>query len=105
MGLLEQALCKMQQEEDQRLRRVLREQQEQELAESILMDQMREQQKREEREAAAAIQQAAEQSRLEAERKAREELEAKKARLPEEPPSGDPSRLAIMLRLPNGQRL
>lgn len=103
--VIEQALRMSQQEEDQRRRQELREQQEQELAESVLMDQMREQQEREAREADAAAQQAAEQSRLEAERKAREDLQAKKARLPEEPPAADPSRVAIMIRLPNGQRL
>lgn len=103
--LLEQALCKVQQEEDRRLWGVLREQQEQELAESILMDQMRERREREEGEAAAAAEEAAEQSRIEAERKLGEALEMKKARLPEEPARTDPSRVAIMLRLPSGQRL
>lgn len=103
--LIEQALRMSQQEEDQRMRQELRSQQEAELQESMLMDQMREQQEREAREAAAALEQAEGASRLEAERKAREDLEAKKARLPDEPPAADPSRVAIMLRLPNGHRL
>jgi len=110
--LIAQALRESQQEEDKRKRQELRDQQEAELQESILMDQMREQQEREQREAAAAMQRAEEQSRVEAANRERTEtearqaqLEAKRARLPEEPPAGDPLRVALMLRLPNGQRL
>merc|ERR1740121_1808352 len=110
--LIAQAMRMSQQEEDKRQRQELRDQQEAELQESMLMDQMREHQAREEREAAAAMAKAEEQSRQEAANRAaqeaqqaRAESEAKRARLPEEPPAGDPLRVALMLRLPNGTRL
>lgn len=103
--LLAQAMRISQQEEDMRQRASLREQQEQELAESILMDQMREQREREERLAAEEAVRLADQQRIEEEQRAVADLEAKRARLPAEPPVGEAGRLAIMLRLPGGQRL
>lgn len=103
--LLAQALRMSQQEEETRQRQNLRQQQEAELAESILMDQMREQQEKarveQEREMAAAIQ-AAEQERVEQEQRAKAELEAKRTRLPAEPPAGEPGRLMLMFKLPSG---
>merc|ERR1719235_500090 len=76
------------------------------------MDQVRE---REERDQAAeaerlARERAAEAARAEADRAAEEEgvaaaLAAKRARLADEPSAGEAGRLALMLRLPNGQRL
>merc|ERR1712176_1567978 len=65
--LFQRALRAPQQEEDNRKRQELRDQQEQELAESVLMDQMREQREREQREAEEAV----EQSRQDEARRAR----------------------------------
>mmetsp|Transcript_29748 Transcript_29748/g.64365 ORF Transcript_29748/g.64365 Transcript_29748/m.64365 type:complete len:304 (-) Transcript_29748:79-990(-) len=110
--LLQQALQASQQEADQRQRQSLRQEQEAELQESILMDQMREQQRREEERQQAAAQEAseaarAEEERLKAEEEARKaaELEAKKNALPAEPDASEPGRLALMIRMPGGQRL
>eukprot|EP00928_Gymnodinium_smaydae_P021734 TRINITY_DN18513_c0_g1_i1.p1 TRINITY_DN18513_c0_g1~~TRINITY_DN18513_c0_g1_i1.p1 ORF type:complete len:374 (+),score=115.48 TRINITY_DN18513_c0_g1_i1:80-1123(+) len=110
--LMAQALRMSQAEEDNRQRQSLREQQEAELAESILMDQVREQEER------ARVQEAEDRARAEresaqaAERAKQEEEErlnaavaAKRASLPDEPAAGEAGRLALMLRLPNGQRL
>merc|ERR1719335_1751343 len=93
--LLMQALRASQAEEDARQRQALREQQEAELAESILMDQMREQveQERQDAERAVAQAEALEQAaKVEEEKKRKLELQAKRASLPEEPPVGEPGR-------------
>jgi len=99
--LLAQALRMSQQEEDCRQRQHLREQQEAELAESVLMDQMREQAAQEQRAQEAVV----EQSRLEEERRRAAELEATRARVPDEPPAGEQGRVAIMFRLPDGKKV
>lgn len=103
--LMAQALRISQQEEESRQRQSLRAQQEAELQESILMDQMREEHAKANREAEAEAHRVAEQSRLEQEHRVAAELEAKRARLPAEPAPGEPGRLALLLKLPNGQRL
>jgi len=110
--LIQQALKASQQEEDNRQRSSLREQQEMELRESILMDQMREQTQREEQQQIAEVQAVEEKQKAEDERKCAkeeqrvaQELEAKKSALPSEPAADEPGRLALMLRLPGGKRL
>lgn len=99
--MLAQAMMMSQQEEENRQRQHLREQQEAELRESVLMDQMREQREQEQR----ALEAAEERSRLEEEQRQAAELEAKRKRVPEEPPAGEPGRVALMFRLPDGQRI
>jgi hypothetical protein len=99
--MLAQAMRMSQQEEDNRQRQQLRQQQEAELAESELMDQMRERAEQERRQEDAAL----EQSRQEEERRNAAELEAKRARVPSEPAAGEPGRVALMFRLPGGQRI
>mmetsp|Transcript_13163 Transcript_13163/g.37897 ORF Transcript_13163/g.37897 Transcript_13163/m.37897 type:complete len:338 (+) Transcript_13163:66-1079(+) len=110
--LVAQAMKISQQEEDTRQRQALRQQQEEELQESILMDRMREEREREDRKQAEEAALAMEQSRLDEERRQQEEqtrvaqeTEAKRARLPAEPPVGEPGRVAVLMRLPGGQRL
>jgi len=103
--LLQQALRMSQMEEESRQRAALREQQEVELQESILMDQMREQEEKrrrveeEERRAMEASKAA------EDERRKQEEQEAKRARVPPEPPAGEPGRVDLQIRTPEGKRL
>jgi len=103
--LLQQALKMSNLEEESRQRAALREQQEQELQESILMDQMRGQEEKrrrveeEERQAQEALRAA------EDERTLREEFEAKQARVPPEPAAGEPGRVDLMIRTPDGKRI
>mmetsp|Transcript_120186 Transcript_120186/g.347313 ORF Transcript_120186/g.347313 Transcript_120186/m.347313 type:complete len:325 (-) Transcript_120186:114-1088(-) len=110
--LLAEALKISQQQEDARQRQALREQQEAELAESMLMDRMREEQellsRKEAEEAVKAVemQRREEQAqREEEEARVAQELEAKRKRLPEEPAAAEPGRIAVMVRQPGGQRL
>lgn len=106
--LLAQAMRASQQEEDQRQRQTLREQQEMELQESILMDNMREQQEvvaRQQEVEAQQQSQADEDKRVEEHRQQAAALEARRASLPSEPPAGEAGRIAIMLRLPGGRRM
>lgn len=98
--------------EDNRQRQQLREQQEAELLESEFMDRQREEEDQRRQAEEEELRQAAERSQQDEEAKGREaaaqvaaELEAKRARLPQEPPTGTPGRVQLMLRLPNGQRL
>lgn len=110
--LLMQAIQISQREEESRQRAALREQQEQELQESMLMDQMREleeQRQRDEERQQASL----EAQRLEEEAKQREaekarvcaDLAAKQARVPPEPAADAPDRVVVAFRLPGGQRL
>jgi hypothetical protein len=110
--MLAEALRISQQDEDARRRADLREEQENELKESILMDQMREEEQKRRRIEEQQLQ------RLEAERleeenrkkEADEEAkrkaeELKRSRIPAEPPAGEPGRVDFMIRLPNGKRM
>eukprot|EP00930_Biecheleria_cincta_P051010 TRINITY_DN36169_c0_g1_i1.p1 TRINITY_DN36169_c0_g1~~TRINITY_DN36169_c0_g1_i1.p1 ORF type:complete len:376 (-),score=109.80 TRINITY_DN36169_c0_g1_i1:356-1396(-) len=98
--------------EENRQRQQLREQQEAELLESEFMDRQREQEEERRQVEEEELRRAAERSQQDEEQREREsaaqdaaELEAKRARLPEEPPAGEPGRVLLVLRLPNGQRL
>eukprot|EP00440_Ansanella_granifera_P031748 gb/GFBE01034457.1/.p1 GENE.gb/GFBE01034457.1/~~gb/GFBE01034457.1/.p1 ORF type:complete len:297 (+),score=94.30 gb/GFBE01034457.1/:1-891(+) len=106
------ALQMSQANEEAQERQRLREQQELELAESILMDQQREQEAARLRAEEEELRRVAEQTRLEEEKRQQQaeeqveaELQAKRARLPSEPAAGESGRMQLMLRLPNGQRL
>lgn len=110
--MMMKALQMSQAEEDSRQRKLLREQQEAELAESMLIDQHREQEQKRQHAAEEEVRKIAEQSRLEeehlrqeAEQRVAAELQSKRARLPEEPEIGEPGRLQLMIRLPDGKRL
>lgn len=110
--MMMRAIRNSQMEEENRQRQTLREQQEAELAESMLMDQMREaeaQQKRQEEERKRQEEAEAEKVRLEEDAKQRArvaaELQTKRSRLTEEPPTGELGRIQLVLRLPSGQRL
>lgn len=105
LDLVQQAIRISQMEEESRQRAVLKEQQELELKESLLMDQFREQEeKRRKIEEEQLI-------AMEATRVKEEELrllqaqEAKRARVPPEPPTGEPGRVEIQIRTPDGRRI
>lgn len=103
--LIQQALRLSQMEEESRQRAVLREQQELELQESILMDQMREQEEKRRRvEEEAVLTEEATKAAEEDQRKS-EEQDAKRARVPAEPPVGAPGRADLQIRTPDGRRL
>lgn len=112
--MMARAIQMSQAEEEARQRRQLREQQDAELQESMLMDSMREEEARRQAEEAERLRQL-EAQRL-AERAAQEEAEAtrrandaeeKRARLlaAAEPPATEPDRADVMIRLPDGRRL
>eukprot|EP00927_Polykrikos_kofoidii_P019880 TRINITY_DN19320_c0_g1_i1.p1 TRINITY_DN19320_c0_g1~~TRINITY_DN19320_c0_g1_i1.p1 ORF type:complete len:358 (+),score=94.84 TRINITY_DN19320_c0_g1_i1:108-1181(+) len=110
--LIAQAIQISQREEEARKRQRLRDEQEQELQESMLMDQMRENQAKMQKEEDERLE-VLEEARLEEEiqrkkaeeaRKQNEEV-AKRNRVPPEPPSDEPGRVDVMIRLPDGQRL
>merc|ERR1711972_638708 len=76
------------------------------------MDQVRDQETRRASEEAARQKETDEANRAEATRRQEEEearaaalLEEKRKRLPEEPAVGEPGRVALLFRLPNGQKL
>lgn len=110
--MIQRAIRQSQVEEESRQRKSLREQQDAEVQESMLMDQMRakeEQQKRQK-------EQDDEKARLEEKKRKEEEeskqrkqaaaqLEVKQSRLTAEPPTGESGRLQLVLRLPSGKRL
>lgn len=103
--MIQEALRISQLEEESRQRAALKEQQEVELQESILMDQMREQEEKRRR-LEEEEQRILEASKAEAEeRQRREEQEAKRARVPPEPAAGEPGRVDLQIRTPEGKRL
>jgi len=94
--MLAEAIRLSQAQEESRERQSLREQQDAELLESMMMDNMREQEQQRIRAEEEEMQRVAEQSRLEDEQKQREQeqraaadLEMKRARLTTEPPAGE----------------
>jgi len=110
--MMAQALRASKMEEETRERASLREQQESELQESMLMDQFREEEQKRRRTEEQQLE------RLETERLAEEakkrdaeesqkkvEEEQKKARIPDEPPAGEPGRVDIMIKFPDGKRV
>jgi len=107
-----QALKISQMEEEARQRASLREQQEQELQESIFMDQMREQEEKRRKVEEEQLQEL-EEARLADEEKRKEDAEqrrvdeqvAKQGRVPPEPPAGEPGRVDLQVRAPDGRRL
>jgi len=109
--LLQQAMRASAAEEEARQRQSLRQQQDAELQESMLMDQMREQQEQKQRDEEAQLVrleaervQEEQQKAAEAEANKARDLEAKKARIPDEPPAGDP-RVMLQLRMLDGKKI
>lgn len=103
--LIAQALRMSQMEEESRQRASLKEQQEMELQESILMDQMREQEEKRRRVEEEELR-VMEASRLaDEERRRQAEQEEKRARVPPEPPAGEPGRVDLQIRTPDGKRV
>uniref|UniRef100_A0A7S4V102 UBX domain-containing protein n=1 Tax=Alexandrium monilatum TaxID=311494 RepID=A0A7S4V102_9DINO len=103
--MIQQALRISQMEEESRQRSALKEQQEAELQESLLMDQMREQEEKRRRVEEEEIR-ALEASRAEEEERRRKvEQEEKRARVPPEPAAGEPGRVDLQIRTPEGKRV
>jgi len=110
--LLAQALKISKLEDEARERAELRNSQEMELKESILMDQMREDEQKRRRTEDEQLQKM-EGERVEEEVKRREtderqkkdQSELKRGRIPEEPPVGEPGRVDIMIKMPDGKRM
>jgi len=103
--LMAQALRISKMEEEGRQRASLRQEQEMELQESILMDQMREQEeqrRRKEEEEAQALEAS---RREEEEASKRMAEEQKRARIPEEPAAGEPGIADLMIRTSDGRRI
>lgn len=99
-------------EEESRQRAALKQQQEAELQESIMMDQVREQEEKrrrleEEEQRALEASRAQEEARrkVEEEERLKEEEELKRSRVPPEPPAGEPGRVDLQIRTPDGRRL
>jgi len=110
--MIQQALRISQLEEESRQRAALKEQQEVELQESILMDQLREQEekrRRVEEEELRALEasrvEEEERRRLDEERRHQAEQEEKRTRVPPEPPAGEPGRVDLQIRTPEGKRV
>jgi len=110
--LVAQALRISKMEDESRARVSLREQQEQELEESLLMDQMRAQEEKrrrleeqEEHVLQASSQEEAARKLMEEERRKAQEQAVKRARVPPEPPADDSSRVDLMIRFPSGSRM
>merc|ERR1719380_165984 len=102
--MLAEALRISKQEEDARRRADLREEQENELKESILMDQMREEEQQLQRLEAERLEE--ENRKKEADEEAKRKAEElKRSRIPAEPPAGEPGRVDFMIRLPDGKRM
>eukprot|EP00747_Dinoflagellata_sp_TGD_P207885 gnl/TRDRNA2_/TRDRNA2_81412_c0_seq2.p1 gnl/TRDRNA2_/TRDRNA2_81412_c0~~gnl/TRDRNA2_/TRDRNA2_81412_c0_seq2.p1 ORF type:complete len:361 (-),score=93.37 gnl/TRDRNA2_/TRDRNA2_81412_c0_seq2:40-1122(-) len=103
--LVAQAIRLSQTEEETRQRNKLREQQEMELEESMLMDQIRESEERKRRvEEAQLLEQEASKQAADQERRM-QDFEAKKARIPAEPVAGEAGRVDVQIRLPDGRRM
>jgi len=110
--MIAQAIRQSQVEDESRQRNALREQQEMELRESMLMDQMRETEERQRLQEAEQLRILEEQEKTNeaaragaAKAEAAAELQAKRSRVPAEPPTSEPNRLDIQIRMPNGRRL
>lgn len=103
--LMAQALRISKMEEDSRQRASLREEQEMELQESMLMDQMREQEERRRRQEEEEAQALEASRREEEETRKRVDEEQKRARIPPEPPAGEPGRADFMIRTSDGRRI
>jgi len=99
--MMEQAMRLSAEDAQRREREALREEQEMELRESILMDQMREVQAQSAREAEEISRKERESVRHAQE----EELQRKRQRLIPEPPEKEPGRRALLFRLPGGSSL
>lgn len=103
--LIQQALRMSQMEEDSRQRAALKEQQEVELQESILMDQLREQEEKRRRVEEEELRVLEASKAAEEERQRVADQEAKRSRVPPEPPAGEPGRVDLQIRTPDGRRL
>eukprot|EP00929_Paragymnodinium_shiwhaense_P029144 TRINITY_DN16772_c0_g2_i1.p1 TRINITY_DN16772_c0_g2~~TRINITY_DN16772_c0_g2_i1.p1 ORF type:complete len:379 (+),score=95.22 TRINITY_DN16772_c0_g2_i1:108-1139(+) len=110
--MIAQAIQMSKREEDARQRQALREAQEMELQESMLMDKMREEEderkKREEVERKLQEEQQRQLAEAQAAvdlQKAAAEKDAIRARIPPEPAAGEPDRVDLMIRTPDGQRI
>ncbi|OLQ06451.1 FAS-associated factor 2-B [Symbiodinium microadriaticum] len=106
--MLRRAMEMSRQEEERRQNQVLRENQDAELQESILMDQMREQEEKrrriqeEEEQKAMIASQLAESQRQEEETRRRQ---ARAAALPPEPAADEPARVDLQIRVLDGKRV
>lgn len=102
--MLREAMEISKREEQRRENQALREQQELELQESVMMDQLREQEEKRRR-LEAEKQRAEEASReVEEERRRIAEQAAKQSRIPPEPQQDEPNKIDLQIRAPNGQR-
>merc|ERR1712137_868580 len=99
--MLDQAMRLSAEDAQRREREALREEQDMELRESILMDQMREVQAQSAQEAEELLLKERESARHAQE----EELQRKRLRLTPEPPEGEAGRRALLFRLPGGGSL
>jgi len=104
-GMMEQALRASQMEEEARQRSSLREQQEAELQESVLMDQMREQEDKRRRVEEEQLRVMEAERVAEQETKRAQDLDAKRKRVPAEPPSDEPGRVDLRIRAPDGRNV
>lgn len=103
--MIQQALRLSQMEEESRQRAALKEQQEVELQESILMDQLREQEEKRRKVEEEELRALEANRAAEEERRKKAEQEAKRARVPPEPPAGEPGRVDLQIRTPEGKRV
>eukprot|EP00931_Biecheleriopsis_adriatica_P027781 TRINITY_DN16640_c0_g1_i3.p1 TRINITY_DN16640_c0_g1~~TRINITY_DN16640_c0_g1_i3.p1 ORF type:complete len:363 (-),score=126.61 TRINITY_DN16640_c0_g1_i3:74-1162(-) len=110
--MIREALEISRMEEERRQNASLREEQEAELQESLLMDQMREQEEKrrrleeeEERKAKEASQLAEEQRQADEEKARADQQAAKAARVPAEPSEDEPNKVDLQIRLPDGRRV